>query len=138
MIIDGQPVASLMQTVPPDEHADLEGVFIEMQGVFLEKLAARAGVPVQQATGPAAPGTLRLTVAFTMVQRGPRGPIGFSNTEVTSEAQWSLNGQVTDTVSMTRVSSASLLRPSVAQRMKLCSGELGTLTARFFQSEQGR
>ena len=138
MVIDGQPVDQLMQTVPPDEHADLEGVFIEMQGVLLEELATRAGVPVQQATGPAAPGALRLTVAFTMVQRGPRGPIGFSSTEVTSEAIWSLNGQVTDTVSMTRASAPSLLRPSVAQRMKICARELGVLTARFFQSEQSR
>ncbi|MFK8000249.1 MAG: hypothetical protein AB8H86_11675 [Polyangiales bacterium] len=138
MIIDGQPVAQLMQSVPPDEHADLDNTFVEMQSVFLERLANRAGVPVQQASGPPAPGVLRLTVAFTMVQRGPRGPIGFSSTAVTSEALWSLNGQPTDTVSMTRESSPSLMRPSVAQRMKLCAGELGTLTARFFQSEQSR
>lgn len=138
LIIDGQPVAQLMQSVPPDEHADLDNTFVEMQSVFLERLAARAGVPVQHANGPAAPGTLRLTVSFTTIQRGPRGPIGFSSTEVTSEAQWSLNGQVTDTIAMSRDSSPSLMRPSVAQRMKLCAGELGTLTARFFQSEQGR
>ena len=109
-----------------------------MQGAFLDQLAARAGVPVQQAVGPAASGMLRLTVAFTMVQRGPRGPIGFSNTEVTSEAQWSLNGQLTDNISITRQSAPSLLRPSVAQRMRICAGELGSLTARFFRTEQGR
>ncbi|MFT5355944.1 MAG: hypothetical protein ACI9KE_003165 [Polyangiales bacterium] len=138
MIIDGQPVEQLMHTMPPDEHADLEGAFVEMQRVFLEELAAQSGVPVQQANGPPAPGTLRLTVIFTMVQRGPRGPIGFSSTEVTSEAQWSLNGQLTDRASMTRTSSPSFLRPRVAQRMKICAGELAGLTARFFESEQNR
>jgi hypothetical protein len=138
MSIDGQPVEYLMQTLPPDEHADLEGAFIEMQRVFLDELAAQAGVPVQQANGPPAPRTLRLTVVFTMVQRGPRGPIGFSSTEVTSEAQWSLNGQLTDSTSMTRTSSPSFLRPLVAQRMKICAGELAGLTARFFESEQDR
>ena len=136
--IDGQPIDQVIPTLAPDERADLEGAFTDMQGAFMEEFSSRVSVPVQLAAGPPAPGEVRAEVAFTFIQRGTRGPIGFSNTEVVGQIRWSVGGQTTDAIEMLRISKPSLTRPSVAQRMRICASQLGSLTARFFEREQGR
>ena len=136
--IGGVPVQQELASLSPDERADLEGAFGDMQSAFMEEFAGRVGVPVMPAQAAPQPGEVRAEVAFTYMQRGPRGPIGFSNTEVTAQIRWSVGGQITDVIEMTRVSKPALTRPSVAQRLRICASGLGALTAKFFEREQGR
>ncbi|MEM9068402.1 MAG: hypothetical protein AAGE52_07840 [Myxococcota bacterium] len=137
LILDGQPVANLLAAESPDEQANLQAAFQQMDQEFLGTFTGRANAAVAPAAGPPQPGEVRLTAIYENIQRGARGPIG-SPTRVTMRFSLSVGGQVTDEVQMSRAISPSLTRSSVARRLHAIGRQLGDYAGRFFNDEQGR
>ena len=137
MMLDGMPVGQVLAQEPPNEQANIQAAFQQMDQEFLQAFSSRINVPVVPAAGPPQPGEVRLTGIYTNVYRGARGPIGAA-TQVTMRFSFSVGGQTTDEAEMTFSIKPSLTRSSVARRMTGCARQLGGYAGRFFNYEQGR
>ncbi len=89
------------------------------------------------AQAPPGAGEVRLTVQYTDIVRGARGPIGKA-TQVTARLVWSIGGQVSDVIELTQASGPSITRPSAAQRINICNAQIARLAAEFISREQQR
>ncbi len=130
LIMDGQPIGTILQAESPNEVANIQQAFATMDQEFFSQMTSRSNVPIQPAQGPAQQNEVRLTGIYSQIQRGARGPIG-SPTVVIMRYSVSVNGQVVDEVEMSRKLGPSLTRSSRARRMRWCAGQLGSYAARF-------
>jgi len=135
--MDGLPAGQAIGALPADEQADVQNVLGEMQGVFVTELSARAPVGVTAANGPAAPGETRVTMRVLDITRGGHGPFSAA-TALHVRLSFSVGGQVTDEIEITRQMKWSLTHPSAAQRLRLLVVQVARLGASFLEDELER
>ena len=136
-LVDGVPIAQEMARLPPDERADLDRAMRELGRIYVGELASSLPVPITVAQGPPSAGEMRCVASVVTVDRGARGPFG-QPTRVTMRLEWSVNGQITDAIVIQESVDANVVRPSVAQRIRVAAGQLAHVSASFFRREQSR
>ena len=136
LIMDGVPIGNLLAAESPNEQANIQQAFAEMDQEFFNQLSSRSNTPLVPAQGPPQPNEVRLTGIYVDIQRGSRGPRGAPSSLV-MRFSVSVGGQVVDEVEMSRRVAPSITRPAPGRRLKGCAAQLGSYAARFVNQLQG-
>ena len=135
--VDGVPLAELEARISAAERSELESAMRAATMAFTSELSSEMPVPISLAHSPPSEGELRMSARFLRISRGARGTIGPA-TEIAMRLDWYDGTEVVDAIEMARTSSASVARPSISRRMRLCAVGLAGLAVSFFESEQDR
>jgi len=135
--MDGVPIAQAIGALPANEQSDVQTMLADLQQTFITELASDVPVQVVTSNGPLAPGEVRVTMRAIDIARGGHSPFS-PPSSLTVRISFSVGGQITDEVEMTRRMNWAVTRPSAARRLRGLATQMAQMGARFFRREQSR